>query len=47
MEAFMSNIQATGSAGYAGLMTALRLGGRRRGLRVALVSARDQFLERV
>src|SRR5215475_13163430 len=57
MEAFMSNTQATGpaspyhvvvlGAGYAGLMTALRLGGRQRGLRVALVSARDQFLERV
>src|SRR5215470_6922896 len=57
MEAFMSSIQATGpaspydvvvlGAGYAGLMTALRLGRRQRGLRVALVSARDQFLERV
>src|SRR5215831_7950383 len=57
MEAFMSNTQATGpanpydvvvlGAGYAGLMTALRLGTRKGGLRVALVSARDQFLERV
>jgi NADH dehydrogenase len=34
-------------AGYAGLMAALRLGGRKRRLRMALVSDRDQFLERV
>src|SRR6266700_646922 len=34
-------------AGYAGLMAALRLGRRKRRLRIALVSARDQFLERV
>src|SRR5580704_8364167 len=34
-------------AGYAGLMAALRLGQKRRGLRIALVSIRDQFLERV
>jgi len=34
-------------AGYAGLMAALRLGSRKRRLRIALVSARDEFLERV
>jgi NADH dehydrogenase len=34
-------------AGYAGLMAALRLGQKRRGLRIALLSARDHFLERV
>jgi NADH dehydrogenase len=34
-------------AGYAGLMAALRLGRRKWRLRIALVSARDQFLERV
>lgn len=34
-------------AGYAGLMSALRLGRRKWGLRIALVSARDEFLERV
>jgi hypothetical protein len=34
-------------AGYAGLMAALRLSQKRRGLRIALVSIRDQFLERV
>ena len=34
-------------AGYAGLMAALRLGQKRRGLRIALVSIRDQFVERV
>ena len=34
-------------AGYAGLMAALRLGRRKFGLRIALVSASDHFLERV
>jgi NADH:quinone reductase (non-electrogenic) len=34
-------------AGYAGLMAALRLGRRRLGLRVALVNAEEQFVERV
>jgi len=34
-------------AGYAGLMAALRLGRRKWGLRIALINARDQFLERV
>jgi NADH dehydrogenase len=34
-------------AGYAGLMAALRLSGRKWRLRIALVNARDQFLERV
>jgi NADH dehydrogenase len=34
-------------AGYAGLMAALRLGRRKWRLRIALVSARDEFLERV
>jgi NADH dehydrogenase len=34
-------------AGYAGLMAALRLGRRKWGLRIALVSAFDRFLERV
>ena len=34
-------------AGYAGLMAALRLARRKWGLRIALVSAHDQFLERV
>lgn len=53
----MSATQTTGNfspydvvilgAGYAGLMAALRLGQKRRGLRIALVSIRDQFLERV
>jgi NADH dehydrogenase FAD-containing subunit len=33
--------------GYAGLMAALRLGRRRLGLRVALVNAEEQFVERV
>src|SRR3981081_238650 len=33
--------------GYAGLMAALRLGGWRLGLRVALVNAEEQFVERV
>jgi NADH dehydrogenase len=53
----MSATQTTGNfgsydvvilgAGYAGLMAALRLGRKKRGLRIALVSIRDQFLERV
>ncbi|MBV8836761.1 MAG: FAD-dependent oxidoreductase, partial [Alphaproteobacteria bacterium] len=53
----MTTIQATArvthydvvvlGAGYAGLMAALRLRARRRALRIALVSARDDFLERV
>jgi hypothetical protein len=53
----MSAIQTTGhpgsydvailGAGYAGLMAALRLGHKRRGLRIALVGSRDPFLERV
>jgi 2-polyprenyl-6-methoxyphenol hydroxylase-like FAD-dependent oxidoreductase len=34
-------------AGYAGLMAALRMARRKSGLRVALVSARDRFVERV
>src|SRR5882757_10838923 len=34
-------------AGYAGLMAALRLGRWRLGLRVALVNAEEQFVERV
>jgi NADH dehydrogenase FAD-containing subunit len=34
-------------AGYAGLMAALRLSRRKRGLRVALVNAEDPFVERV
>jgi len=34
-------------AGYAGVMAALRLGRRKWGLRVALISAREEFLERV
>ncbi|QKK26915.1 FAD-dependent oxidoreductase [Rhizobium hidalgonense] len=34
-------------AGYAGLMASLRLGRRRLGLRVALINAEDQFVERV
>lgn len=34
-------------AGYAGLMAALRLGRRRLGLRVALINAEEQFVERV
>jgi NADH:ubiquinone reductase (H+-translocating) len=34
-------------AGYAGLMAALRLGRRKWRLRIALVNARDQFMERV
>jgi NADH dehydrogenase len=34
-------------AGYSGLMAALRLGRKRLGLRVALVNAADQFVERV
>ena len=34
-------------AGYAGLMAAMRLGQEKRGLRIALVNIRDQFLERV
>lgn len=34
-------------AGYAGLMAALRLGRRKWRLRIALVGARDEFLERV
>jgi NADH dehydrogenase FAD-containing subunit len=34
-------------AGYAGLMAALRLGRRKWGLRIALVSISDRFLERV
>ena len=34
-------------AGYAGLMAALRLSRRKWRLRIALVSSRDQFLERV
>ena len=34
-------------AGYAGLMAALRLNRKRQGLRIAVVSASDQFLERV
>jgi NADH dehydrogenase len=34
-------------AGYAGLMAALRLGRRRLGLRVALINAENQFVERV
>lgn len=34
-------------AGYAGLMAALRLGRRKWRLRIALVSERDEFLERV
>jgi choline dehydrogenase-like flavoprotein len=34
-------------AGYAGLMAALRLGRRRLGLRVALINAKKQFVERV
>src|SRR5215470_12662395 len=34
-------------AGYAGLMAALRMARRKHRLRIGLVSARDQFLERV
>src|SRR6267143_2268392 len=34
-------------AGYAGLMAALRLGRRSLGLRVALINAEEQFVERV
>src|SRR5205814_6402289 len=34
-------------AGYAGLMAGLRLGRRRLGLRVALINAEEQFVERV
>jgi NADH:ubiquinone reductase (H+-translocating) len=34
-------------AGYAGLMSALRMARRKFGLRIALVTARDQFVERV
>ena len=34
-------------AGYAGLMAALRMARRKSDLRIALVSARDQFVERV
>jgi NADH dehydrogenase len=34
-------------AGYGGLMAALRLGRRRLGLRVALINAEEQFVERV
>ncbi|RUM23856.1 FAD-dependent oxidoreductase [Rhizobium vallis] len=34
-------------AGYAGLMASLRLGRRRLGLRVALINAEEQFVERV
>jgi flavin-dependent dehydrogenase len=34
-------------AGYAGQMAALRLGRRRLGLRVALINAEEQFVERV
>jgi NADH dehydrogenase len=34
-------------AGYSGLMAALRLGRRRLGLRIALINAEEQFVERV
>src|SRR5262245_41524560 len=34
-------------AGYAGLMSALRMARRRFGLRIALIAARDPFVERV
>ena len=34
-------------AGYAGLMAALRLRRAKRGLRIALISAADQLIERV
>src|SRR4029079_18283936 len=34
-------------AGYAGLMAALRLGGKSKALRIVLINASDRFLERV